>query len=85
MTEDEIYQHMNQLIYIQTPGTKEGIQQARIIDYDPKISSPWGKGAIIIEFPNEPNKVQVKYSINQLELSNNGKRKRYKKRRAKIA
>lgn len=84
MTEEEVRKHMGQLVRIKAPGMKKGIQQVRIVNYNPNITSPWGKGVVTLEFPNEPNKGRIKHSISQIELSNNGKRKRHKRRKNKI-
>ncbi len=84
MTEDEVQENMNKLIHIQAPGTKEGKQQIRIINYEPNENSPWGKGAVTIEFPEESNRGQIKQSIHQLELANGRVKKRKKRRKAKV-
>ena len=85
MTEDEVRENMNQLVYIRAPGTREGKQQVRILDYDPNINSPWGKGVITVEFPHEQNRGTIKHPISQLEIinGNNRVKKRKKRKRRK--
>ena len=82
-TDDEVREKMNQLVYIEAPGTKDGKQQVRIVDYDPNQSSPWGKGVVTIEFPHEQGRGQIKQCIQQVVIINgNGRVKKRKKRKA---
>ena len=81
MTEDEVRENMNQLVYVKAAGTREGKQQVRIVDFDPNMRSPWGKGVVTIEFPHEQNRGRIKHPMSQLELVNGNKKVKKRKKR----
>lgn len=69
MKPKEIEKYYDKVVKKKTPGLSKGFKYVRIVDYDLKERTSWGKGTVVLkENPYKKDDEYIKYAISQIEI-----------------